>query len=94
MSDEKREYHVEVDRLTKEVSVVLRGHNGDVQGSVLAELVAAYLVCHAPDVRDEALALWIKLVDALVPIIEERMLASVGAASWDDLADLWARRQC
>lgn len=69
--------------LVAQIRPILAGHDPGVQGAVLGELVALYLVGHRPDIRDEMLTLHAELVRALIPIAEREVFAErERPASW------------
>jgi hypothetical protein len=82
-----RQKHEDAMELMRQLSKLLHGRDTDLQAVVLADLVALWLVGHHPSLRDESKGLWLDLLDDLVPIVEEAVLAQAGVTSWDDLPD-------
>jgi hypothetical protein len=54
--------------LAKTMMPLLAGRGPFVQGAALADLVAMYLAGHAPELREEVLALHVAAVRKLVPV--------------------------
>jgi len=52
---------------------LLAGRPSEVQGGALAELVSIWLAGFHPKMRDEMLALWLKMALAMVPLCEEEI---------------------
>jgi hypothetical protein len=63
----------ESDALVEAIRPILAGQPVDVQGAVLLELLAMFIAGHAPDLREEILALHIKVVRELVPVVEQEL---------------------
>lgn len=67
-----------VRHLTEKIGAVLHGQGPAVQGVVLTDLVSMWLAGHPPEIRQESRALFIEMVDSLVPINEEMVMESYG----------------
>jgi hypothetical protein len=73
-------------RIAASIRPRLVGQGPDVQGVVLADLVALWLAGHRPDMREEQLTLWIDAVRALVPYAEREMFGDgPRPEGWDGL---------
>ena len=57
---------------------LLAGHPPEVQSAVLADLIATYLAGVAPPLRPEMRAIFIELVDDLVPVNERELFGDDG----------------
>lgn len=57
--------------LVNKIKPILANNNLNVQGAVLADLFAIYLVGHIKDVRAKVLSLWLEVVRDLVAIYED-----------------------
>jgi hypothetical protein len=75
-----REARAIVDR----IAPFLAGQRPEIVGAVVAELMARYLACFAPDGRDEVRELMLALVDTLVPLTVNQMIKDgmVTAEEW------------
>jgi hypothetical protein len=68
------------DRLTLANKIVLRirpmlaGHDPDVVGAALAELVAIFFASHHPKLRGEQRDIWVRTMDDLIPVCLEQMI--------------------
>ena len=64
-----------VEQIVKAISPLLAGHSPEIQGAVLADLLAMFLAGHvgsdADAVREEILRLHIETVRELIPVNEE-----------------------
>lgn len=80
--DEVRDLERVVKRIRKAIRVhvhpLLKGKGPEVQSAVLADLTATYLAGIAPPLRPEMRAMFIKLVDELVPENERELFGDVG----------------
>jgi hypothetical protein len=81
MPSDTPEQLVEAERIIKAIRPILAGHSPDVQGAVLLELLAMYIAGHAPQLREEILALHVETVRELVPVVEH------------ELGDVWSKTQ-
>lgn len=52
--------------LSRAIQPYLKGQGPDVQGAVLADLVAIFFAGHHPDHREEAIDLWMQFVRELI----------------------------
>jgi len=68
--------------LSIRIRLLLAGHDGAVQGAVLADLVSIYLVGHHPAVREEALAAFIEAVRQLTPVSEREIFPDGLPKAW------------
>jgi hypothetical protein len=59
-----------VDGIVEQVFPILAGHDGNTQGSVIAEVLATYIVGHAPPIREQVMAVVLELAEKLIPVIE------------------------
>jgi hypothetical protein len=65
-------------QIGERVKPLLAGHPPEVQGAVLADLLAIWLVGHAPALREQMLALHIEMVRELIEPNEKIMFGDVG----------------
>ena len=56
----------------------LAGHLPEIQGAVLADLLAIWLAGHAPGIREEILALHLDAVRDLIPVNEKILFGERG----------------
>jgi hypothetical protein len=68
----------EIEKLTREIGLILHGHDRIVQSAVIADLLAIWLAGHAPFLRDGVLRRHIKLVRDLVPVNEFAFFGEAG----------------
>ena len=64
----------ETEELTKRLFPILRGQDPEVIGAALGVCVANYVAGHAPELRQETLELFIRLVRGLIPILSKEAL--------------------
>lgn len=69
---------LEVEAVTKAIKPLLAGRGAEVQGAVLADLLAYWLAGHAPQLRESMLELHIEAVKAYTPINEDELFGSLG----------------
>jgi hypothetical protein len=62
---------------------LLAGHEPEVQSAVLADLTATYLAGVAPPLRPKVRAMFIELVDQLVPENERELFGDAGHPAKD-----------
>jgi hypothetical protein len=60
------------DLAVEEIGAILAGRPPQVQGAILADLSSMWLASWHPTVREEALALLVKLARDRIPVQEER----------------------
>jgi hypothetical protein len=62
--------------LSRRIQPMLQGKGPEIQGSVLADLVAVYFAGHAPEIREECIDLWFVTMRAMIVAeLHERELA-------------------
>jgi hypothetical protein len=59
--------------LAAEIRPLLAGKPPEIQATALADLVSMFIVGHAPEIREEAIAMFFQAVMALVPINEAEL---------------------
>jgi hypothetical protein len=64
--------------LAARIKPLMTGQGPDVQGAVLVELVARHLAGHAKRERSYLLALHIKSVRDMIPVVEEELFGTAG----------------
>jgi hypothetical protein len=79
----------ECTELSKRIGKLLRGREPQVQGAVLADLLATFLAGHHPMLRETMFALHVDVVEDLIPICEEEIFGPNGfpvddPAPWPD----------
>jgi hypothetical protein len=66
---------VEIVERAAQIRPLLAGLGPDIQGGILADLVAMWLAGHQPaDYREAELSLWLETVRALIPVNERMIL--------------------
>lgn len=68
----------EIVRVAKRIHPFLTGRSPDMQGAILADLLATWLAGHPPWMRDEILAMHVDGVRQLVPVNERLMFGERG----------------
>jgi hypothetical protein len=70
-------------QITNGIRPLLVGHPPEVQGIVLADLVATFIAGHHPAVRDDTLDLLFDCVRALVPCNEKKIFPDSFPVDWN-----------
>jgi hypothetical protein len=68
----------DAEKLSMQIRPMLAGHHPSVQGAVLADLLAVWIVGHYPEARDEILQLHIDTVRELIPVTEKEIFGDDG----------------
>jgi hypothetical protein len=63
----------QIERAAREIHPLLAGRRPEVQGAILADLLATWLAVHPTHLRDEILSLHVDTVRLLIPVNERRM---------------------
>jgi hypothetical protein len=69
---------LEVAMVSTAIQPLLKGREPQLQGAVLADLLSIWLAGHAPQLREEILALHINSVRALIPVHEKQIFGEAG----------------
>lgn len=72
----------ETDLLGSQIHELLAGRSPEVQGAVLAGLVATWLAGHRPDIRTPVLEAWNKLMNNLLGIADKATHRIYGNDPW------------
>src|SRR5689334_20344016 len=75
------------DLVVERIGVILSGRGPLFQAGVLAELLATFIACHPPDLREETLTRHIEAVRDLVPVIEKIKFGEGGFPSPEALGE-------
>lgn len=70
MSDKKPDYAL-VKTSVEIIGRVLAGEPPEIQGTIIADVIATFIVGHHPELRDEVLEMLIQLAKNLIPINEK-----------------------
>lgn len=74
----------EADLLSLQIHPLLAGSKPEIQGAVLAGLVATWLSGHRPDLRPAVLEAWSKLMNNLIMPADKAMVRIYGDDPWAD----------
>jgi hypothetical protein len=66
------------EQLVKRITPILTGEGPEVQSATLADLTSMLIAGHAPQLREQILALHIDLIRQLVPVNEKIMFGDLG----------------
>jgi hypothetical protein len=70
-----------VEPLVERIKPILAGNPGQIQGAVLADLLAIFLAGHAPPLREQILAIHLETVRRLIPVNEAMIFPN--GQPWD-----------
>jgi hypothetical protein len=70
-------------RLSRRIRPLLAGHEPQIQGIVLADLVSLFIAGHHPALREEMLALHVDTVRQLIPASEKEIFTDGKPEGWD-----------
>jgi hypothetical protein len=74
----------QIDELTDEIRLALRGKGPLMQGAALADIVAMFFAGHAPAIREEVITQWNDVVRKLIPVNEGFLFEQYGKPEgWD-----------
>ncbi len=66
----KEQFQAECGELGEAIAPLLAGHTPVAQGAILADLMALWLVSHAPRDRDRLLDLQVSFIRKMIPVHE------------------------
>ena len=67
-----------IDQTLRKINPHLQGKGPEVQGAVLADLVAMYFAGHHPSIRQDAIAIWTAMMRNLIPVNEAAIFKHYG----------------
>lgn len=74
----------DIERLVERIRRLLGGKPPELQGAVLADLLAIFICGHHPLIREEVLRLHIEAVRSLIPENERMLFPDGKPFGWDD----------
>ena len=72
-----------VETLSNRIKPLLAGHEPEVQGAALADLVSIFFAGHHPALREESIELWVETMRDLIPESEKEIFPNGKPEGWD-----------
>jgi hypothetical protein len=66
----------QIESVVNLIRPLLAGRPGEIQGAILAELLATFLAGHHPGLREEVLTIHVDIVRKLIPECEAELFAT------------------